>query len=156
MGFVLRSQEENGRDSSSWADCILSRAILEFVFTACCCLTWPLALGVCASCQGQPRGSSPLWLGGGIIINERLIKALCCHIPGCLSHLPNNIHHSFTQPPHILVAGWVPVTQEGLYDLCCQAFSPPPTPKHDNAESPCQGPQGGCSPHPPSPHWPST
>lgn len=44
-------------------------------------------------------------VGGGIAIKERLIKAHCCHIPGRLSHLLNNIHPSFTQPPHILVAG---------------------------------------------------
>lgn len=45
-----------------------------------------------------------LGLGEGVI-DEWLIKAHCCHIPGCLGHLPNNIHHSFTQPPHILAAG---------------------------------------------------
>lgn len=43
-------------------------------------------------------------LGEGVI-DEWLIKAHCCHIPGCLGHLPNNVHHSFTQPPHFLAAG---------------------------------------------------
>lgn len=60
---------------------------------------------VCFLAQRQPRESSPLWVGGGVSINERLIKAHCCHIPGRLSHLTDNIHHSFTLLPHILMAG---------------------------------------------------
>jgi hypothetical protein len=104
--FVLGNEKENRRDNSSWANCILSRVILVFAIPACYG-TWPLALGVFAFflAQGQPRESSPLRVGGGVSINERLIKAHCCHIPGRLSHLTNNIHHSFTQPPHILMAG---------------------------------------------------
>jgi hypothetical protein len=55
-------------------------------------------------------------LGEGVASHEWLLKTHCGHIPGCLDHLLNNIHHSFTWLPHILVPGRGPMTQEGLYD----------------------------------------
>lgn len=129
----MGSQKENGRDTSSQVHCTLCQGPSLYLSSQPC--LWKCLL----LAQGQLRESSPLWVGGGAIINERLIKAYCCHIPGHLSHLPNNIHHSFTQPLHILVAGRVPVTQEELYNLQCH---PPPTPKHDKAESPTEAVPG--------------
>lgn len=140
MSFVWGSQKENGRDTSSRVHCTLCQGPSLYLSSqpavALDCCLWKCLL----LAQGQLRESSPLWVGGGVIINERLIKAHCCNIPGRLSHLPNNIHHSFTQPPHILVTGRVPVIQEGLYDLQCQ--TPLPTPKHDKAESPTEAAPG--------------
>lgn len=128
MSFVLGSQKENGRDTSSRVHCTLCQGPSLYLSSqpaaALDCCLWKCLL----LAQGQLRESSSLWVGGGVIINERLIKAHCCNIPGRLSHLPNNIHHSFTQTPHILVTGRVPVVQEGLYDLQCQASPPPNTP----------------------------
>lgn len=84
------------------ANCVLSRAILVCTIPACYG-TWPLALRVLAFLLRDNPERIHLWVGGGVTINGRLVKAHCCHIPGRLSHLTNNIHHSFTQPPHILM-----------------------------------------------------